>query len=54
MKKRIKLLEKLIVKLEDSKVDYCRESFDSGYNSGLNQAIRILEGKLELLKKVDE
>jgi len=54
MKKRIKLLEKLIVKLEDSKVGYCRASFDNGYDSGLNQAIRILQEELELVKKVDE
>ncbi len=53
MKKRIKLLERLIAKLENQK-DYPRDPFLNGYNSGLNQSIRILEEKLELLKRVSE
>jgi hypothetical protein len=53
MKKRIKLLERLITKLEDQK-DYPRDSFLNGYNSGLDCSIQILEEELELLKKVSE
>ena len=53
MKKRIKLLEKLIGRLEDQK-DYPRDPFLNGYNSGVDRSIHILEEELEMLKKASE
>jgi hypothetical protein len=53
MKKRIKLLEKLIERLESQK-DYPRDPFLNGYNRGVDRSIQILEEELELLKKVSE
>lgn len=48
----IKILEKLVEKLRFNQ-ERPRDEYFSGYNSGLSQAIFLLEEKIEQIKEID-
>jgi hypothetical protein len=48
----IKILEKLVEKLRDNQ-DMPRDAYLSGYNTGLSQAIFLLEEKIRQIKEID-
>lgn len=51
MKKKKKLLLSLLTEFENLK-DHPRDQFLSGFNSGINNCVRILEEKLKDIEKV--
>lgn len=53
MKKRKKLLEKLIVQLEDMKNGYCSDTYDVGYDCGISNAITLLQDEIDKIEAVE-
>ena len=53
MKKRKKLLERLILELDNMKPYRCGDAFENGYDSALNAAIRLLEDEIKKLEAVE-
>jgi len=53
MSKKVKMLNKLIERMEDYK-DRPSDAFMNGYNNGLNCAILILKEKIDFIERAED
>ena len=53
MSKKVKMLKKLIERIEDYK-DKPSDAFMNGYNRGLDTAISLLNEKIEYIEKAED
>ena len=53
MSKKVKMLKKLIERIEDYKDRPC-DAFMNGYNRGLDTAISLLNERIEYIEKAED